>query len=88
MDNFFIGVLVVNVIYNFVCNKQCPSTWNQICLGSHKMHIHHWMIHTVGIVALMFVPLLRDNELVRGLLVGGVVHGLAYPDWYVICKRC
>ena len=31
---------------------------------------------------------IRDISFVRGALIGGIIHGLTYPDWYVFIKKC
>lgn len=33
------------------------------------------------------VPVLRDSAVLAGLLVGGLVHGMTYPDWHVVVVR-
>ena len=88
---FAIGAIVCYVLYLFACQKDCPIKWNQICIRDHMIHLHHWIIHILCLIVLSFIPKLRDNSFVVGFLVGGIVHGLTYDDWYVIyensCKK-
>ena len=84
--NTVFGVVIGILIYSFACTDKCPSKWNQVKFGSHIIHAHHWLIHIIGLIVLMFIPRLRDIRVFRGIIAGGIVHGLGYPDWYILWK--
>lgn len=83
-----IGVTIGAFLYMAACANECPVKWNRVCLGSYKVHIHHWLIHVAGLIILMFIPKIRDLTVLRGIVAGGILHGLTYSDWYVVWKRC
>jgi len=79
------GALLSYSIYKNICiyginNNNCPKTnINKI----RKLHIHHWIIHLL-ILLVMFKKNI-NNEILIGLNIGGILHGvLEYDDWYII----
>jgi hypothetical protein len=56
-------------------------------LKNYQLHLHHWLIG-IGLfftnLQLNFLPLPYFSN---GFLVGLIVQGLTYPDWYLIIKR-
>ena len=86
--SFAIGAIICYVLYLLTCQRNCPIKWNQICIGEHMIHIHHWIIHISCILLLSCIPKLRDNSFVLGFIVGGIIHGFTYGDWYVVYKKC
>jgi hypothetical protein len=87
-SNFIVGTILGILVYTFVCVSKCPSQWNQVCMGKHKIHVHHWLLHVIALILLIFIPVIRDLAFLRGVLVGGIIHGLMYSDWYVFFKKC
>lgn len=86
---FVVGLMVGLLAYECACRRgTCRSEWNQVCMHGTKYHIHHWILNVFAIFLLMFVPCVRDNHFLRGVVVGGIVHGLAYSDWHVVRKTC
>ncbi len=75
---FGLGVLISFLLYKNTCTPQCPSKFNQIKIFGRTLHIHHWL---TSLLALTYFT----NPFIRGLLVGGVIHGIGmYDDWYKI----
>lgn len=67
-------------------NNSCPSTKNQIRINNKTIHIHHWLIHTIAL--LVYLKFYRNRNLfVIGIIVGGILHGLTYEDWYILTKN-
>lgn len=82
MINLILGILISYNLYKNICNinfNQCPNT-----RINHfgKLHIHHWIIHSILLIIVLYFKL---NLFIRGLNIGGIIHGLSeYNDWYVI----
>jgi hypothetical protein len=77
---FGLGVFVSLFLYSNSCRPHCPSKLNQIKIFGRTLHLHHWL---TSLLALTYFK----NSFVRGLLVGGVIHGIGmYDDWYKIIK--
>ena len=75
---FGLGVLISFLLYKNTCTPQCPSKFNQIKIFGRTLHLHHWL---TSLLALTYFT----NPYIRGLLVGGVIHGIGmYDDWYKI----
>lgn len=75
---FGLGVLISFLLYKNTCTPQCPSKFNQIKIFGQTLHLHHWL---TSLLALTYFT----NPFIRGLLVGGVIHGIGmYDDWYKI----
>ena len=73
--------------FHWVCPTDCPSQWNRVQVGTTTLHLHHWLLCVLALLVLTCVPVLRDSAVLAGLLVGGLVHGLTYPDWHVVVVR-
>lgn len=65
---------------------KCPLTTNQVLIGKTRFHAHHWILSMVAIVVISMIPRLRDNVILLGIIIGCMVHGLMYKDWYVVIK--
>ena len=77
---FGLGVLISLLLYTNSCRPHCPSKLNQIKMFGRTLHLHHWL---TSLLTLMYFK----NPFIRGLLVGGVVHGIGmYEDWYKIIR--
>ena len=75
---FGLGVLISLLLYTNSCRPHCPSKLNQIKMFGRTLHLHHWL---TSLLALAYFK----NPFIRGLLTGGVIHGIAmYEDWYKI----
>jgi len=79
MERFFVGLLVSLTVYYSVCRPHCPCTINRVKThDGATLHLHHWL---TSLVLLFYI----QNAFVRGLLVGGVFHGItSYDDWWKI----
>ena len=49
------------------------------------IHIHHWLWSSILIAVLFFLNI-RDL-LLYGFLIGSIIQGLTYKDWYIIIYR-
>ena len=77
---FALGVFISFLLYKNSCRPHCPSKLNQIKIFGRTLHLHHWL---TSLLALAYFR----NPFIRGLLVGGVIHGIGmYSDWYKIIK--
>jgi hypothetical protein len=75
-----LSAIVSFMLYNRQCTPDCGYKFNQLKVYSYTVHLHHWLI---SLLVLPFV----NNSILKGLLIGGVVHGiLMYDDWYEIIK--
>ena len=81
MINIAIGIVVSIFTYTRSCAPDCPLKWNQITLSNGKIiHMHHWLLSS------LLMPF-TTNHFIRGILIGGIIHGIfAYDDWYIIYK--
>jgi hypothetical protein len=64
----------------------CPTTMNQILIGKTRLHLHHWFLSMLAIIFVSTIPRLRDNAILLGIVVGCMLHGFMYKDWYVVIK--
>jgi hypothetical protein len=74
------GFITAFWLYSNSCRPHCPYTFNQISVGTYIIHLHHWLL---SLIAIPFTTV----TFIRGLLYGGVVHGiLMYDDWLSIVR--
>lgn len=78
---YYAGVVVSLLSYHASCLHSCPNLGNRLRLGARTLHLHHWLLSIIALLIIAFVPVLRSNGFIKGLLVGGFVHGLTYDDW-------
>lgn len=52
----------------------------RIALGDYYLHVHHWLWSASVLIALFVIEVY--NGVVYGALLGSVVQGLQYRDWY------
>ena len=46
------------------------------------IHLHHWLVFTILLIIYANLNVVIYPP-VAGFLLGGIVHGLTYSDWYV-----
>lgn len=47
-----------------------------------SLHIHHWITYSIVlIITLTFNAGFLDTVISKGILVGGILQGLSFPDW-------
>lgn len=75
----FVGFFVALGAYVALCRPHCPMCFNKVKTpGGKTVHLHHWLLSLLGL-------LVFEDPFVRGLLFGGVYHGIAtYDDWWKI----
>ncbi|PIN75939.1 hypothetical protein COV17_03380 [Candidatus Woesearchaeota archaeon CG10_big_fil_rev_8_21_14_0_10_36_11] len=49
-------------------------------VGQYNVHIHHWIIALIILIALLYFGFY--NDFVHGLLLGLIIQGLMYRDFY------
>ena len=63
-----------------------PERSIRIPIGPYFVHVHHWLISMVILVVLHVFD--ASLPLLDGLLIGSMLQGLTYSDWYrIIYKR-
>lgn len=60
--------------------------------GGYTVHLHHWFVLLMLLLGLIYVWYRggigeRTLYVIGGLLIGGIVQGLTYSDWYRIIYR-
>jgi len=50
-----------------------------------KIHLHHWLLSAIILLILLYAKFY--NDFIYGFLIGLVIEGLAYKDFYMIIKR-
>ncbi len=54
----------------------------KIHFKNKSLHIHHWITYSVVlIVTLTLNTGFLDTLFSKGLLIGGILQGLTFPDW-------
>jgi len=57
----------------------------RILINNYYIHIHHWLLALICLVILFICNIHLD--FVYGLLIGSIIQGLTYKDWYIIIYR-
>jgi hypothetical protein len=52
---------------------------------NYIIHLHHWFIASIGLAILIFFNFY--NNFIYGLLVGVIIQGLTYKDFYRLIYR-
>ena len=74
-----IGFLVANI---FAGKKEGRKPRLILKTRNHNYHLHHWII---ALVILIFLIVLKYfNDFVYGVLIGVIIQGLTYKDFYEI----
>lgn len=72
-----LGFFVALGAYESACQPHCPLRFNQV---GGFVHLHHWFLSLLGLFVFREAP-----PFVKGLLLGGVYHGIVtYDDWWKI----
>ncbi len=86
-----VGIVLGFLIYKVVCKygvsgNKCKQTFNQIKINKkNKIHLHHWLIHTILLYFNYFNKNSKYYYIYLGLNLGGIIHGiLMYKNWYII----
>ncbi|HIH10877.1 TPA: hypothetical protein HA241_01690 [Candidatus Woesearchaeota archaeon] len=56
-----------------------------IPLGSYSIHLHHWLIALVMLIILFSLKIY--NPFLHGFLLGLILQGLTYHDFYNIISK-
>ena len=91
--SFLLGYLVTRSYSknNGMINKKLPQIRIRflqivpnlkIHFRKRSLHIHHWIVYSVLLITtLTFNMGVLDTLFSKGLLVGGIIQGLTFPDW-------
>ena len=79
--NFILGLLFGYLFGWFICgSKECEPV--EIRISQTKIHIHHWMFFLVLLI--IYSRFYNIYTFIPGFLLGGIIHGFTYNDWYKI----
>ena len=94
MNTAYIGIFIgiCCSIWMKLCRPHCPGKSNVINLFNNMyLHLHHWIIALV--LLYLFDTIIDPKQLlynscisniIRGVLVGTIAHGLAYQNAFDI----
>lgn len=54
-------------------------------IKNYYVHIHHWFWSLILLAILFFLNI--RNQFLYGFLIGSIIQGLTYKDWYLIIYR-
>ena len=86
-----IPLLVVSVVVGFLITKFFSAKKEgqrsrfkslKFRVGSRMLHIHHWLYGSIILLFLWYMGFY--NDIVYGFLIGIIVQGLTYKDFYFI----
>lgn len=53
----------------------------------YVIHFHHWIFLSLAMAMTFFTSFsVLDHLFTRGLMVGGIIQGLSFPDWRKIIQ--
>lgn len=66
-------------------NEGVPGRFHwQWFIDKTSLHLHHWLIASMFLF--VYISLDGEKESIYGFLIGCIIHGLGYNDWYVIIE--
>jgi hypothetical protein len=86
MMEFILGIFFGYMFGVFIGGKkegQPGRLHFQQFIDKTGLHLHHWLIFLIILIIYIVVHDNRYN-IIEGFLVGGIIHGLTYNDWYKI----
>lgn len=86
---FVLGVVLGFIIASILSGKKEEAqgklkSW-KFNLRNYKIHLHHWLIFSLILVVLILIRFY--NGFVYGFLVGLIIQGITYKDFYKIVTR-
>ena len=91
--NILIIIIIIGLILGYILafifsgrkeGKQGIFPSLRFKYGKDYVHIHHWI---TALVLLIFIFLKGENTLVMGLLLGVIIQGLGYKDFYRVIYK-
>ena len=90
MNISYIGIIIgiVASVWMSICSPHCPNKSNIILLFPNVyFHFHHWMYAFILLYLFDVLDVAKKIQLndiciniIRGILVGSIAHGLTYRD--------
>ena len=80
-----IGIIIGFFIFEVFSGRKEGKIGNSILILETKKydyHLHHWMIFLLILIILLAIE--YHNDFIYGLVIGIIVHGLTYKDFYEI----
>lgn len=54
----------------------------KIYTNKHIVHLHHWLLFSFMMLTTFFTSwTFLDHLFTRGVMLGGIIQGLSFPDW-------
>jgi hypothetical protein len=58
----------------------CPNV--KIHVGNKYIWVHHWITYSIVLIITLTLNVgVLDTLITKGVLVGGILQGLTFPDW-------
>ncbi len=80
-----IGFLIAKIFSGKKTGEEGKIKSLKFNVKNFTIHIHHWFIATLILVLLVLIKFY--NDLVYGFLLGLIIQGITYPDFYKIIYR-
>ena len=85
-----IYILILGIIIGFLVAKICcgkkagdPGLFRlRFNLKKYIVHLHHWLLASIGLIILILLNFY--NNIIYGILIGLIIQGLTYKDFYKI----
>lgn len=73
----------------FELNPRTTGALIKLKMWRYQIHLHHWLNLAVIYLALSVYPsnVLDPHLTLQGIIFGGLVQGLTYPDRFLIIKK-
>lgn len=83
--SLLIGTIAGFIFWKLVAGKyegDKPERSIHFTIGNYFVHLHHWLWCLVILMILLILGL--RNHLLIGFLIGSIIQGLTYRDWYYV----
>ena len=84
------GFLCAKYVAGEECGDEAKIVKNKVKIKDHIVHVHHWLYGSfllIGVHHFFITHPSRYEEIYYGFLIGIVIHGLTYPDFYRIVYK-
>ncbi len=85
-----VGFLCAKYIAGEECGAEAKIVKNRVKIKDRVVHVHHWLYGSfllMGIHHFFITHPWNHQEVFYGFLVGIVVQGLTYPDFYRVIYK-
>lgn len=83
--NIFVGYFIAWFFAGSKKGEQREFKSLKFPIRNYKIHLHHWFISSIFLITLLILNFY--NDIIYGLLIGLIIQGLTYKDFYKIIKR-